>query len=201
MRLGRLDDQIRGSERYLLLRNLYLDKAIDVVEEDFEELVLTDKDVINMLRQERDAKTFANLVKDGMSNKKIDIYKSIMGRKYWATLKKQWNTLQTIVKTDFNKPAKMKVFAYTSAGEKDTTMTPLDSIRYHRMHLQLGSLGIDPSNGFIKFWVGGIGHKYFQVDHTRLDRQVGSTFKPLKSDFYFSYPYHCTAILRSASRA
>jgi penicillin-binding protein 1A len=178
LRLSHLDDQIRGSERYGLLRNLYLDKAIDVVEEDFDDLVLTDKDVINMLRQERDPKTFDSLIKLGMSSKKIDIYKSIMGRKYWATLKKQWNTLQTIVKTDFNKPAKMKVFAYNSAGEKDTTMTPLDSIRYHRMHLQLGSLGIDPSNGFIKFWVGGIGHKYFQVDHTRLDRQVGSTFKP-----------------------
>ncbi|NJN34289.1 MAG: hypothetical protein HC817_08605 [Saprospiraceae bacterium] len=57
-------------------------------------------------------------------------------------------------------------------------MSPLDSLRYHRMHLQLGSLGVDPTNGHIKFWVGGTGHKYFQVDHVNVDRQVGSTFKP-----------------------
>ena len=57
-------------------------------------------------------------------------------------------------------------------------MTPLDSIRYHRMHMQLGSLGVDPTTGFVKFWIGGIGHKYFQYDHVRSDRQVGSTFKP-----------------------
>jgi penicillin-binding protein 1A len=178
MRSSHLDAQIRGSERYTFLRNQYLDKAIDVVEEDFEDLSLSDGDIINMLRQEKDVKTFGALLKAGVASKKIDIYKSIMGRKYWATLKKQWNTLQTIAKSDFNKAVKMKVFAYTASGEKDTTMTPLDSIRYHRMHLQLGSLGVDPSNGYVKFWVGGIGHKYFQVDHTKLDRQVGSTFKP-----------------------
>jgi penicillin-binding protein 1A len=177
-RLGYLDDQIRSSERYDMLSNQYLDKAVEVVEKDFDDLTLSDYDIINMLRQERDPKTFDALRKKGTSAKRIDIYKSIMGRKYWATLKKQWNTLQTITKTDFNKPVKMKVFAYNAAGEKDTTMTPLDSVRYHRMHLQLGSLGIEPTTGQIKFWVGGIGHKYFQVDHTRLDRQVGSTFKP-----------------------
>jgi penicillin-binding protein 1A len=178
LRLGNLDAQIRNSERYAFFRSLYLDKAVDVVEEDYNELVLSDTDIINMLRQERDAKNFDNLLKIGVSAKRIGIYRGIMGRKYWVTLKKQWNTLQTIVKTEFSKPVKMKVFAYNAAGEKDTTMTPLDSIRYHRMHLQIGSLGVDPTNGYVKFWVGGIGHKYFQVDHTRLDRQVGSTFKP-----------------------
>ena len=179
MRLATLDANIRSSERYLTLRRQYLDKAVDVVEEDFDELVLSDLDIINMLRGEKQPALFDSMLKtNNVSSKRLGIYKSIMGRKYWATMKKQWNILQTIVKSEFNKPAKMKVFAYNALGEKDTTLTPLDSIRYHRMHLQLGSLGIEPSTGHIKFWVGGIGHKYFQVDHTRLDRQVGSTFKP-----------------------
>ena len=73
----------------------------------------------------------------------------------------------------------MKVFDYQSKDlEKDTLMSPLDSIRYHRMHLQTGILAVDPATGAIKVWVGGINHKYFQFDHIRSQRQVGSTFKP-----------------------
>ena len=37
---------------------------------------------------------------------------------------------------------------------------------------------MDPSNGHIKTWVGGAGYKYFQFDHVKANRQVGSTFKP-----------------------
>ncbi len=57
-------------------------------------------------------------------------------------------------------------------------MSPLDSIKYHRMFLQLGSLAVDPATGHVKVWLGGINHKYFQFDHVNINRQVGSTFKP-----------------------
>ena len=79
----------------------------------------------------------------------------------------------------FNTPVKMKVFSYTR-GEVDTTMTPLDSIKYYKYFMQAGLMSMDPTTGFIKAWVGGINHKYFKYDHVNVaaKRQVGSTFKP-----------------------
>lgn len=73
-------------------------------------------------------------------------------------------------------PHKMKVFSWR--GEMDTTMSALDSIKYMRMFLETGFIAVDPKNGYVKAWVGGINYKYFQLDHCRTARQVGSTFKP-----------------------
>ncbi|MBK7338528.1 MAG: hypothetical protein IPJ00_21330 [Saprospirales bacterium] len=72
----------------------------------------------------------------------------------------------------------MRVFAYNEEMEKDTVMSPLDSIKYHRMFLQTGMLAVDPRTGYIKAWVGGVNYKYFKYDHVRTNRQVGSSFKP-----------------------
>jgi len=58
-------------------------------------------------------------------------------------------------------------------------MTPMDSLKYHLQHLQIGSVAMDPRTGNILAWVGGINHKYFQYDHVNSNRQVGSTFKPI----------------------
>ena len=178
-RKASLEAQIRNSDRYQMLRSKHFDAIIDAIEEDFDGFTLMDSDVLNMLKQERQPTFLDQMLKSNSLNpKKADMYRKIMGSPIWGKIKAQWAKLQTNAQTDFNKPAKMKVFAYNANGEKDTTLTPLDSIRYHRMHLQLGSMGIDPLTGYVKFWVGGIGHKYFQVDHVRVDRQVGSTFKP-----------------------
>jgi penicillin-binding protein 1A len=75
-----------------------------------------------------------------------------------------------------SRPIKMKIFSYK--GDIDTVMSPIDSIRYHRMILQAGVMSVDPYNGYIKVWVGGTNYKYFQYDHVTSQRQIGSTFKP-----------------------
>lgn len=83
---------------------------------------------------------------------------------------------------EFRKPVKMKVFSWKGVGhQKDTTMSPLDSIKYTRMFLQSGFMVMQPETGEVKAWVGGIDHNYYQYDHvnTRATRQVGSTIKPL----------------------
>ena len=80
------------------------------------------------------------------------------------------------LKNEFNRPVKMNVFSWK--GEIDTIMSPMDSIKYYKYFLHSGLLSIDPKNGHIKAWVGGIDHKYFQYDHITSKRQVGSTFKP-----------------------
>ncbi len=87
----------------------------------------------------------------------------------------------TQIMTSFNIKTKMKVFAWNAKREKDTTITPLDSIKYMKGFVQTGFLCMDPASGEIKAWVGGINHKYFQFDHCNYNtrRQVGSTMKPL----------------------
>lgn len=62
-------------------------------------------------------------------------------------------------------------------GEIDTTMTPMDSIRYYKSFLQTGFMAMEPQTGYVKA-AGGINHKHFKYDHVKVGkRQVGSTFK------------------------
>jgi len=80
------------------------------------------------------------------------------------------------LRNEFEEPVNMELFSLK--GEIDTIMSPIDSIKYYKYFLHSGLLSIDPKNGHIKAWVGGINHKYFQYDHVTSKRQVGSTFKP-----------------------
>ena len=85
------------------------------------------------------------------------------------------------IKKSFDEKVPMKVFAWNDKREKDTVMTPLDSIKYHKQIMQVGFLSIDPQNGGVKAWVGGSNFKTFKFDHVNINtkRQVGSTFKPI----------------------
>lgn len=77
----------------------------------------------------------------------------------------------------FNKPAKMTIFTWQ--GEKDTLMTPNDSIMHYKRLLHSAMLSMDPSNSHVKAYVGGINQKYFKYDMVKSGRRlVGSTFKP-----------------------
>lgn len=82
------------------------------------------------------------------------------------------------IETAFNTPTNMTVFSWT--GDIDTTMTPLDSIKYYKWFLRSSFMSMDPHTGHIKAWVGGPDYRYFKYDQVKLGkRQVGSTFKPL----------------------
>jgi penicillin-binding protein 1A len=77
----------------------------------------------------------------------------------------------------FKKPVRMKVFSWR--GDVDTTMSPLDSIRYYKLFLRTGFMAMDPVSGHVKAYVGGIDNASFKYDHvTQGKRQAGSTFKP-----------------------
>lgn len=77
----------------------------------------------------------------------------------------------------FLTPIPMTVFSWK--GDIDTTMTPMDSIRYYKGFLQTGFMAMEPQTGYIRAWVGGINFRHFQYDHVKESkRQVGSTFKP-----------------------
>lgn len=77
----------------------------------------------------------------------------------------------------FKKPVKMRVFSWN--GEIDTTMTPIDSIRYYKMFLRASFMSMEPKTGYVRAYVGGIEYKHFKFDQvSKSRRQVGSTIKP-----------------------
>ncbi len=81
------------------------------------------------------------------------------------------------IKKIFNTKVPMTVFSWR--GEIDTTMSPMDSIKYYKFFMQTGFMSMEPQTGYIKAWVGGIDYKFFKYDHVKEGkRQVGSTFKP-----------------------
>ena len=77
----------------------------------------------------------------------------------------------------FNVPTEMSIFSWD--GDIDTVMSPIDSIRYYKHFLQAGMMSMNPKNGHVMAWVGGINYRNFQYDHVmQSKRQIGSTFKP-----------------------
>ena len=81
------------------------------------------------------------------------------------------------IKEEFNTPVKMEIFSWK--GNIDTTMTPMDSIKYYKMFLRNSMMAMDPSNGEVRAWIGGIDYEHFKYDQVKMGtRQVGSTAKP-----------------------
>lgn len=102
----------------------------------------------------RESDRWKNLEEDGLSDKEI--------------------------RASFDVKVPMKVFAWNTRREKDTVMTPMDSIKYHLQMEQAAFMAMDPVTGEVKAWVGGIHYKTYKNDHVNLKtkRQVGSTIKP-----------------------
>ena len=81
------------------------------------------------------------------------------------------------IQKSFRTPVRMTVFTYH--GEIDTTMTPIDSIRYYKSFLRTGFVSVCPQNGHVKAYVGGLNYEHFAYDMVSEGRrQVGSTIKP-----------------------
>ncbi|MBP7272378.1 MAG: transglycosylase domain-containing protein [Saprospiraceae bacterium] len=180
LRQHSLQKVIRDSDRYQKMRDNYLDEAEDLLRNDIGDFVIKDSDIERIVAESNPDKAIDKL----LAEKTIDIptasaYRKMIDSDNWSNYKSQWRKLQTDVDKAFRTKVKMKIFKYgVPNNERDTIMSPLDSIRYHRMFLQCGSMAVDPTTGFVKAWVGGVNYKYFQFDHVTSDRQVGSTFKP-----------------------
>ncbi|RZK45023.1 MAG: penicillin-binding protein, partial [Pedobacter sp.] len=100
--------------------------------------------------------------------KNIDSYKYLTGK-----YKNQPDSVEYYL----NLKKKMKVFTWR--GDRDTTFSTMDSIGYYGKILNTGMMTLDPFNGKIKVWIGGINNKFFKYDHVNQSkRQAGSTFKP-----------------------
>ena len=117
---------------------------------------------------------FANDVDENRRNNIME--SAIKNSERYRTLAASGLSDEDIRKT-FYEPTNMKIFSYW--GDKDTIMTPYDSIKYYKGILQAGLMSMDPNTGFVKAWVGGPDFSHFAYDHVKQSkRQVGSTIKP-----------------------
>ena len=84
---------------------------------------------------------------------------------------------ESAILASFYEKVPMRIFSWK--GERDTVMTPMDSIRYYKHFLRASLMSMDPQSGHVKTWVGGFNYKHFQYDQVKQGRrQIGSTFKP-----------------------
>ncbi|MBS9461195.1 transglycosylase domain-containing protein [Flagellimonas sp. 389] len=97
----------------------------------------------------------------------------------WKSMKREGSSEKEI-RESFTKKTEMTVFDWNSNSyEKDTIMTPMDSIRYYKTFLRTAMMSMEPQTGHVKAWVGGVDYKHFQYDNVYQGaRQAGSTFKP-----------------------
>ncbi len=180
LRKQELTKLLRKSDRYQDLRDKYLGEVINELSQSVDlEFHEDDREIERIVTESKKSGEISKLVAQKMISSKLAAqYRKVLNHELFPKLKTQWEMLQEKTAEVFAKPVEMRVFAYNDQMETDTILSPLDSIKYHRMFLQTGILAVDPITGYVKAWVGGINHKYFQYDHVRIARQVGSTFKP-----------------------
>ena len=174
-----LESQNKGSERYLALRTRFMGNLLAVVDEKFPGLPLSDNVIRSLDSISNNQTSWRNATNRG--NLDIvyqDKYHRLINSDIWSNFISKYKELQQAYQKEFSTKVKMKVFDYKAGGEKVVEMTPFDSVRYHKMHLQAGFLAVEPSSGNVKAWVGGVNHKYFKYDHATMRRSVGSTMKP-----------------------
>ncbi len=142
------------AEEGMALQMMALQKSVNARGSIKNGTIWKDKEKI-LERAMKESERWSNLEEDGLSDKEI--------------------------RASFDVPVAMKIFAWNTRREKDTVMTPMDSIRYHKQMEQASFMAMDPVTGEIRAWVGGINFKTYKYDHVNLKtkRQVGSTIKPL----------------------
>ena len=109
-------------------------------------------------------------VVDGIMNQGIK-----QSKRYWLAKNsgKSWDE----IKQEFNRPVEMSVFSYN--GDRDTLMTPLDSMKYYYSILRSSFMSMEIKTGHVKAYVGGPDYRHFMYDMVKGGkRQVGSTVKP-----------------------
>lgn len=177
-----LRNAIRNSERYQVLRRRMLKPVLQRINTRNDiRFSNNDREVQRMMDELAEPGTITEHQRLGLISQEFAAkHRQVMKLEEFEDLKTAWDELQAAVKEEFNEPIEdMRVFTYDNERmETDTTMTPLDSVRYHKMILQIGSMSVEPTTGFVRTWVGGANFKWFKFDHVTTKRQVGSTFKP-----------------------
>lgn len=131
--------------------------------------------VFDMVKEDRKYGPFY-FDNDPSGNVKAIMDRAMKNTQRYRRLKKQGASMDSI-RVVFDTEIPMTIFTWQ--GDKDTTMSPMDSIMYYKGLYQVGLMSVEPQTGYVKAWVGGNDFEYFKYDHVKQGkRQVGSTFKP-----------------------
>ena len=115
--------------------------------------------------------------RDAFAGDKARLLETGMKRSDRYRVLKQAGKSEEEIKQDFDTPVPMTIFTWE--GNKDTLMTPMDSIRYNKLILRNSFMSMEPHTGYIRAWVGGINFEHYKYDQVKMGtRQVGSTAKP-----------------------
>lgn len=117
-------------------------------------------------------------IRNDLTQEQIDgiMYRAMRQTERYRLLRNAGKSKEEIY-ANFNTPRKMTVFTWK--GDRDTTMSPLDSIKYYKKFLRASFMAMNPHNGHIKVYVGGPNFRHFKYDMVKQGkRQVGSTIKP-----------------------
>ncbi|MDH3697109.1 MAG: transglycosylase domain-containing protein [Flavobacteriaceae bacterium] len=107
------------------------------------------------------------------------IERAIKNSERWRKMKAA-GVSEKEIRDSFLEETEMTVFDWNrETQEKDTIMTPMDSILYYKTHLRASMMSMEPQTGHVKAWVGGVNYTHFQYDNViQGARQAGSVFKP-----------------------
>lgn len=130
----------------------------------------------------RTGRLFVNTSKEAIER---IILKAMRYTDRYSSLKAQGASDSEIDK-DFRTPVNMRIFTYK--GERDTLMSPRDSILHHKRIIRGSFMAMDPHNGNVKAYVGGPNFRYFKYDMVKQGRRhIGSTIKPFVYCFAIDY--------------
>ena len=81
----------------------------------------------------------------------------------------------TRVNEEMNRPVRMRALALKNEKfvEIDTTMSPMDSIRYYKYFLHASFIVTDPHTAQVKAWVGDVNYKHFKKDRALNQKRTG----------------------------
>ncbi|HRI00352.1 MAG TPA: transglycosylase domain-containing protein [Saprospiraceae bacterium] len=179
IRKDALNNLIRETDRFQAIWSKYYGKLIPKLEAEIGDIDINDRTIQRIVNEENE-KGFLKkeLQKKIITQAQYDYSILIKNSKIWPQISKLFNSFENEIRSAMTTVVKMKIYNFETQEDKDVEMSPLDSIKYLRKHLQIGSVAVDPHSGEVKAWVGGTNFKYFKYDHVNSRRQVGSTFKP-----------------------
>ncbi|MFC4665507.1 transglycosylase domain-containing protein [Falsiporphyromonas endometrii] len=167
-------------------KNLYTDglkiyTTISIPMQRYAEKAVKDqmKDVLQpAFDREKKGNPYATSSSNKISKKEKEqiLYRAMRQTERWRAAAADGLSKEEIIKT-FYKPRMMQIWTWDEM--KDVEMTPLDSILHMKNYLRTGFMAMNPINGHVKAYVGGINFSAFQYDMvSRGRRQIGSTIKP-----------------------
>ena len=142
-----------------------------------EEAIQKQMETVIQPRMDRQVKATGVLFQDVTPEERENIIKRAMKNSdRYREMRKEGKEEKEIF-ASFDEKCKMRVFTFK--GERDTVMTPRDSILHHKRIMRASFVAMDPRSGHVKAYVGGPNFRYFKYDMAKQGkRQIGSTVKP-----------------------